>query len=89
MSSADTSLSESGWESLHGLDARYRLPWFGGPVYVRIVLGRDRRPKARTKEHAAGSIRRSLFNIVLFALGACVLYTAAGTALLLLSAVLQ
>ena len=72
----------------HGLDARYRLPWFGGPVYIRVVLGRERRPKSRHKEEAALNVRRSVLNVMLFIVGACLLYSAVGVALLLMSSVL-
>lgn len=73
----------------HALDARYHIPWFGGPVYLRVVLGRDRRPHHRSRAHASGGIRRSIMNVLLFALGACLIYTAVAAAILTGSAVLQ
>lgn len=92
MPTADQNLDLSGsesWAQSHDLDARYRLPWFGGPIYIRVMMGRDRRPHHRSQAHAAASIRRSALNIALIALGACVLYTAIAAALLLMSSVLQ
>ncbi len=81
--------SGKGWSADHSVDARYRFPWFGGPVYVRFILGRERRPPDRIREHNAGSIGRSVVNVLMFALGACVLYTAAAAVLLAFSSVLE
>lgn len=80
---------DAGWNSDHAIDARYRMPWFGGAIYLRIMLGRERRPEPRIRAHNAASIRRSAVNILLFAVGACLLYTGVAAALLLTSAVLQ
>jgi hypothetical protein len=80
---------QADWPGAHALDARYRFPWFGGPVYLRVMLGRDRRPRTRSRDHASGSIRRSVLNVMLFALGACLIYTAAAVAILAGSSVLQ
>jgi len=77
------------WSADHSVDARYRFPWLGGPVYVRIILGRERRPDERAREHNAASIGRSLMNVLMFAMGACVIYTAAGAILLTFSSVLE
>lgn len=80
---------DAGWNTDHAIDARYRIPWFGGPIYLRVMLGRERRPSQRIKSHNAASIRRSFMNILLFAVGASLFYTAVAAALLLSSAVLQ
>ena len=81
--------NDAGWGSDHSIDARYRMPWFGGPIYVRVMAGRERRPGPRIKAHNEASIRRSMMNVLLFAFGACIFYTAVGAALLITSAVLQ
>lgn len=76
------------WQGEHSVDARYRIPWFGGPIYLRVMVGRDRRPTTRFEKDRAASIRRSIMNIMLFAFGASLLYTAVAIALLMYSAVL-
>lgn len=76
------------WGGGHSIDARYHLPWFGGPVYFRIMIGRDRRPQERTREDSKLGTRKILTNILLFALGACLLYTAVGVALFVASGIL-
>ncbi|MBO6838081.1 MAG: hypothetical protein JJ878_18180 [Alphaproteobacteria bacterium] len=77
------------WTGGHTLDARYRLPWFGGPIYLRIMVGRERRPVTRSEEDAARSIRRSVATFLFFTLGACLFYTVAAVLLLIGSAVLE
>ncbi|MDW3204548.1 MAG: hypothetical protein R8L07_03315 [Alphaproteobacteria bacterium] len=77
------------WSGEHTVDARYRLPWFGGPIYLRIMVGRERRPAVRSREDAARSIRRSAATILFFTLGASLFYTLVAVLLLLASAVLE
>lgn len=77
------------WTGKHTVDARYRLPWFGGPIYLRIMVGRERRPVARSRKDAAHSIRRSATTILFFTLGASLFYSLVAILLLLASAVLE
>lgn len=84
-----TENDDSIWQGTHSVDARYRVPWFGGPIYLRVMVGRDRRPRTRFDKDRAASIRRSVINILLFAFGASLLYTAVAVALLMYSAVLM
>lgn len=83
-----TASEDKSWRSDHAVDARYRLPWLGGAVYLRVILGRERRPKGRSRSEIAASVRKSLLNILIFTMLAILVYTGVITAVLMMSSVL-
>lgn len=50
----------------HPLDVRITLPWFGGPVFLALVGGRERRSQARRQAERRRHPLVSLGNVVLF-----------------------
>lgn len=50
----------------HPVDLRLTLPWFGGPVFVALVAGRERRSAARRQVERRRHPVISLGNVALF-----------------------
>lgn len=81
---------EAQWTaSPHGIDARYNFPWLGGRAYLRVLAGKEKRPRGRTKRENRKSVGRRVANFVAILFLACGFYTFAGLGLLMASAVLE
>jgi hypothetical protein len=57
--------SPEAW-SRHPIDVRVTLPWFGGPVYLALVGGRERRSAERRRLERRRHPLISLGNVALF-----------------------
>ncbi|RED51524.1 hypothetical protein [Aestuariispira insulae] len=77
------------WTSTHSLDVRYSIPAPGRWFYIRIIAGRERRPRHRHKAEEAYGSGRAVFNILMLGMFSVVFYTLVAGGFLVFSSVLQ
>ena len=77
------------WTSTHSLDVRYSIPAPGRWFYIRIIAGRERRPRHRHTAELVHGSGRMLFNIVMLGMFSALFYTLLAGGFLVFSAVLQ
>ena len=77
------------WASTHSLDVRYSIPAPGRWFYLRIIAGRERRPRNRSHVERGLGSGRTFFNVLMLGVFSAVFYTLAATSFLIFSAVLQ
>lgn len=72
--------------SRHAVDIRLSLPFPGGRRYVVLLMGRERRPRARLATYRRSHFLWTLSNIVLFAVLSVLLTLGLVQAIMALSA---